>query len=168
MTRQEFMDNVTCWYDLIDFCNEQGCDVCEDVVDEDLRDEYLNDYVHSLSDYTSWWEVYETLENVPGGYTYYRYVSSTEFEGLDDYEDFDCYKADTLRWAESNGVFDEEDEEEEDEDEEDEEFDEDDELDEDAIAEEIALFLTSAPSLYETAKRSVTAREEIDVSDLPF
>ena len=43
MTRNEFLDNVNDWYDLIDFCNDMGCEYCEDVYSEDCRDDYINE-----------------------------------------------------------------------------------------------------------------------------
>ena len=31
MTRQQFIDEVNDWWELIDFCNEEGCSYCDDV-----------------------------------------------------------------------------------------------------------------------------------------
>lgn len=31
MTREEFQENVNSWYDLREFCNEYGCEVCSDI-----------------------------------------------------------------------------------------------------------------------------------------
>ena len=35
MTRNEFIDNITEWYELKDFCSDFDCDVCEDIYDDE-------------------------------------------------------------------------------------------------------------------------------------
>ena len=39
MTRNEFIDNITEWYELKDFCSDFDCDVCEDIYDDDSLEE---------------------------------------------------------------------------------------------------------------------------------
>ena len=39
MTRNEFIDNITEWCELKDFCNDFDCDICEDIYDDDDYDE---------------------------------------------------------------------------------------------------------------------------------
>lgn len=42
MTRNEFIDNITEWYELKDFCSDFDCDVCEDNDDfEDYKEQAL-------------------------------------------------------------------------------------------------------------------------------
>ena len=42
MTRQEFIDNVTNFWDLIDWCNEHDCGVCDCVYDDEKYNDYLD------------------------------------------------------------------------------------------------------------------------------
>ena len=43
MTRNEFIDNITEWYELKDFCNDFDCDICEDIYDDD---DYADRFPH--------------------------------------------------------------------------------------------------------------------------
>ena len=45
MTRDEFLDNIEYFCELIDFCQEYGCEYLSDVYDEDGRDEEINYHV---------------------------------------------------------------------------------------------------------------------------
>lgn len=113
MTRQEFIENVTSWWDLIDFCRDEGSSICDSIYDEEGRDDFVND---RLSDWTreySWQEVLGFLDQIPTGYDYYRYDDYyDEWEGLDN-DDFYAYKDDVLEWADDHNIWDEEDEDEE-------------------------------------------------------
>ena len=42
MTRNEFLDNINSWWELIEFCNDEDCDVCEEIVDEDQKNDGVN------------------------------------------------------------------------------------------------------------------------------
>ena len=112
MTRQEFIDEINDWWDLIDFCNSEGCDYLENIYTEESRDDYINEY--QLEDWVrnnTWRNLYSLLDDIPSDYEYYRIDEYGDWEGLDDY-DFGDYKDDVLRWADDRGIFDEEDEEE--------------------------------------------------------
>lgn len=112
MTRQEFIDNTTTFWELIDFCNDYNCYVCEDVVDDEYRDELIDEEVSSIVEDEHWYTIRDLLDNIPTGYSYYRANGGLDFDGLDT-EDFNYYFEEVLDWADSNGVFDDEDEDEE-------------------------------------------------------
>ena len=42
MTRDEFLGNIEYFSELIDFCQEYGCDYLDDVYDDERRDEEIN------------------------------------------------------------------------------------------------------------------------------
>ena len=126
MTRQEFIDDVTTWWELIDFCNDEGCDICEYVYSSDVYDDLINEDLHEMVKHESWQSIYDWLEDLPSGYDYYD--TYDDYVGLDNNWDFDRYKEDVLEWADNDGtIWDEEPEEEEEEEELDDEFDEEDE-----------------------------------------
>lgn len=31
MTRNDFLNDVTEWWELLDFCSDEGCNICEDI-----------------------------------------------------------------------------------------------------------------------------------------
>lgn len=112
MTRQEFIDEISFWYELIDFCSDYGCDICDKVYDEYQRDEYLNEHIVQMTECVSdWSELRDSLEAIPTGYDYYIHTSYDEWEPLSDYM-FDDYKQDVLDWGDINYIWDDSDEEE--------------------------------------------------------
>ena len=43
MTRQYFIDNINYWSELLEFCSDEDCDVCEDIYSEDARDDCIDE-----------------------------------------------------------------------------------------------------------------------------
>lgn len=121
MTRRDFIDCVNDFYDLIEFCNDNGCEICEDLYDDDSYDDAIEEDIRdSIGDY-SWRDFRDYLQSLPTGYDWYRRDGSFDYVGVD--HDFEEYKADVLRWADEEEVWDEDEEDEE------EEEDDDDDLD---------------------------------------
>lgn len=136
MTRQEFIDDVTSWWELLDFCNEEFCDYCDDIYSSDARDDEINEY--DLDDWArnyTWRQLLDILSELDDGYEYYRKDEYGEWESLSDY-DFDNYKDDVLRWADDNDVF----EDDEEEDPADYGIEDDDELDDEVVEEPMSMF----------------------------
>lgn len=107
MTRQEFINNVTEWSELIEFCNDMDCSYCDDVVSEDdLGERIRDDYIEFGHQY-SWTEIRGWLDNIVDGYDYYVRQGSFEYVYLDDEGDFDEYKNDVIGWMDDNGLWDE-------------------------------------------------------------
>ena len=126
MTRAEFLEDVTCFSDLINFCNDNGLSFCEEVYDEDIVNEWIDDSLIDLARNYSWGDVRDILNEYAdnSGYDWYRYDESYgRYEPLGDYE-FNEYRDEVLDYMDENGLWDEDDEEEEEEPfEDDEEFD---------------------------------------------
>lgn len=124
MTRQQFIEEVADWYELIDFCNDEGCGYCDDVYSEESQDDYINEQLVDMArNADSWSELLDALNDIITGYDYYRRDDYGEWYGLDDYE-FNEYKDDVLGWGDDNDIWEEEEEEEPlpDEDDEDDDF----------------------------------------------
>ena len=112
MTRNEFIDNITEWYELKDFCNDFDCDVCEDIYDDDDYDDSVEEDIRdAIADY-GWRDIRDFLGNLPSGYYYYRRNSAFDYDGLDN-DDFEDYKEDVLEWGDDYGAWDDEEEEDE-------------------------------------------------------
>lgn len=144
MTRQEFINDVSSWWELIDFCNDEGCDICSDVVDDDYKDEYVNEHLTEWARENTWQDLLDILRNIPDDSNYYRFDDYGDLESLDDYSDFENYKEDVLNWADDRECWDEEDEE-----------------DEYEVEEE------PAPVAYEAANDGAEDEDEFDASE-PF
>lgn len=112
MTRQEFIDNVTEWYELKNFCYNNDCDVCEDIYDEDGMDEEINYSIREYAGDYSWHELRDELRSIPSGYDYYRQNGLFDWDGMDDDADFQDYKDSVLEWMD-NGEYWEDDEDDE-------------------------------------------------------
>lgn len=122
MTRQEFIDDVTTWSELIQFCYDEGCDIYEDIYNDYQKDEYYNDRLNDMcSECEDWQDLYRMLEDIPTGYDYYiRDEYDYELRGADN-DDFDDYKDEVMEYCDNDGgIWDEEEYEYEDEYEEDE------------------------------------------------
>lgn len=108
MTRLEFLDNVTCFSELIEFCDEIRCDLCEDVICyDDLYDNVLDDIRDDAPDCLS--DLQSYIGDISTNYDWYCRGGWLDYRGLTD-EDFEEYKQDVLDYAEEYGDFDEEDE----------------------------------------------------------
>lgn len=114
MTRQQFLDDVCDWSDLIAFCYEMGCDYCEDVYDSEQRDEFIEDNLVDMANHCSWRSLLNILQEMEddSGYSYYHMDYNNDFVHLDD-SDFESYKNDVCDWMDNNNYWDDDEEEEE-------------------------------------------------------
>lgn len=114
MTRQQFIDEVYTYGELLDFCYDEGCEICDDIWTADSRDEEIDEYY--LEDWArnnNWQDVLDILDGIPTGYDYYRKDDYNDWVGLGDYE-FEEYKDAVLEWADDHESWEpEEDDEEE-------------------------------------------------------
>lgn len=140
MTRHEFFEDITEWWQLIEFCRDNGYDgYVEDIYDDDGRDEFINECLVDWAREDTWRELLNRLDDIPTGYAYYRY-NYGDWDGLDD-GDLEALKRDVAAECDADGLWDEEDTDEEDDEDEfadDEDFDEesDDEDDDTPIEDE--------------------------------
>ena len=115
MTRQEFIDDVTTWSELLSFCDDEGCTLCEDVYSDDSKNEYYDEELVDMArNAGSWQELYNQLEDIPDGYEYYIRDDYGEFRGADD-ADFDSHKEDVLEWMDDGDYWEYDDDDEDDE-----------------------------------------------------
>ena len=49
MTRNDFLNDVTEWWELLDFCSDEGCNICEDIIDSDQLDEYVEEDIRDTN-----------------------------------------------------------------------------------------------------------------------
>lgn len=136
MTRREFVEDVTTFWELIEFCQNEGIAVCEDIMDADYTDDVLNERLREFDD---WKEAVEYLRDIPQGCEYYRVDGCGNYEDADDM--FDDYKEDVLDLMDDRDGWDEEDEEDDWEDECQETETTDETVDEDDVTDEIDSFV---------------------------
>lgn len=123
MTRQEFIDDVVGWPDLISFCCDYGYDYIDDIYSEDARDDYINEHLVEMArNADDWSSLYDELSEIPTGYDYYRLTDYGEWEGLGNHGDFDDFKNDVLEWADDEDIWEEDEEEPIDDDDDDDDF----------------------------------------------
>lgn len=104
MTRQEFIDNVRSFYDLISFCNEEDLDVCCDILDEEDANQEI---MMRLRDFDTWLDVRRFIDEIPDC-DYYREDDWGDFEAAEDY--FEDYKEEALRIMDEDDRWDEDEE----------------------------------------------------------
>lgn len=111
MTRNDFLNGITEWYELLEFCNDNGCSICDDIISDDDRDDEIDSDIEDAIRNDRWYDIKGYLEEIPTGYSYYRRNSMFDYDGMDD-SDFDEYKDDVLGWADREGdIWDEDPEE---------------------------------------------------------
>ena len=113
MTRAEFLNNITVWEELKDFCRDWECEYCDDIFDEYDRDREINEDIDEYCGDYGWDELRDFLNGIPTGYDYYRRNSAFDWDGADD-DMFESYKYDVCEWADNGGVWDDNSEEEDD------------------------------------------------------
>lgn len=112
MTRQDFIDGVTTWGELLDFCYNEDCDICEDIVDNDTMSEEIDEELYEVARERSWRDVRDLLNEINTDYDYYRRDGGLSYIPLDD-SDFDDYKDDVIEWMDNNGYWEDDEEDEE-------------------------------------------------------
>ena len=104
MTRNEFFEDVTRFYELRDFCNDNEIYECDDYFDgDDLDDEVQSDI--NNDDFRSWTDLRDGLDSIETGYDFYKREGSLYYEGCTD-EDFDEIKSRVADIMDERGAWD--------------------------------------------------------------
>lgn len=106
MTRQQFIDEINTWDELICWCNDHGCYYCEDIYSDQSRDDRIDEALEDWASSNSWYDLRDILNGLETGYDYWRRDDWGDWYGVDN--DFDAYFSDVLSWADENGEFDDE------------------------------------------------------------
>lgn len=157
MTREEFINDVTTWDELKDFCYDYSCDYCDDVYDDDSLNDYLNRAIEDWAGNMLWRQLRDRLECIPTDGEWYSIDEYEDINELDDV-DFDGYKSDVLSWADDRCVWDEEDDEDEEYIEDEEENVEDDE--DDGVIEEPFSLLELYSSCHDDVTNALMEEEK--------
>ena len=185
MTRDEFIEDVTTWSELLSFCSDEGYET-DDIYTSEDRDDYIDEDLVEMARNDSWRDVLSTLRDLEDddGFEYYRRDDWNGWVGLSDGDDeFDSYKENVLEWMDDNGYWpgDEEDDDEEDEyddeeeappvDDEDDEFSDEDDDDFDVEEEDCSfgeMFAASAHCIRTIAQEEIDEAKEQDKAFLSF
>lgn len=115
MTRAEFVDSVTTWWELRDFCDDIQCDIMDGFMDSDSRDEYIDESLVDMARTNTWREMLDALRDYDNesGYEYYVYDEYYgSYRGVSD-DEFEDFKQRVLEYADQNDEWEPEEEEEE-------------------------------------------------------
>ena len=73
MTRDDFIQNITDLYQLLDFCKDNGLESCDGIYTDDEKDEYISDHLYDLIQGSDSWQlVRDTLSFITEGYAFYE------------------------------------------------------------------------------------------------
>lgn len=109
MTRQEFIQNVTTWRELLNFCWEYDCNVCENIIPHDGLCDYISEDFSQYAYEYSWVDIRDWLNSIDNNASFYYRDGSFDYTSVDD--DFASYKQDVLDWCdEDTSVFDDDEE----------------------------------------------------------
>lgn len=104
MTRQQFIDEITSWSELIGWCVDNGCSYCDDIYTDDDRDEIINDTLVDMAEDNNWLELKDILVTLDETSAYY-WKRDEWGDWCDVDDDFDDYFNDVLEWADDNDMF---------------------------------------------------------------
>lgn len=163
MTRSEFMETVTTWQELIDFCCDNGLSICDNIYSDGSRDDYINECIMDWAREDTWQELRDALSNLDEGYDYWIQDDYGDWIGTDDGDNhFEDYFNETVEYMDRNEEWDpEEDEDEPDlQDEPDQEEQEPEVTDEDFCTAE--LFAASQSCIRTISEQELNAAREAD------
>lgn len=105
MTREEFWEDITQFWELRDFCNNEGISVTDDYFDyDDWNDEVQSDFENA--DFDSWQEARDTLANLnKESCDFFRREGYFYYEPCDE-EDFDMLKQEVIEIMDERGAWD--------------------------------------------------------------
>ena len=125
MTKREFEEDVTTWYELIDLCNDEACYICEDVYDGYCVNDCINSGLVDRARNCTWEELRDELNNYPTIYEDDYYLDDGYGGWREaDRDDFDNYKSDIFVWMDEHNRWDDDEEDEEGDDDDEEEIEE--------------------------------------------
>lgn len=112
MTRQEFLDDVTTFDELQDFCSDIDYDLRENgAYSEEEYDDYTNEVMADYARNNGWRDVRDFLDGFPDAGDWFYQDRWGDFEGM-SYDDIEEIKDIVYQYAVDNDLFDEDDEEE--------------------------------------------------------
>lgn len=153
MQRQEFINAITTWEDLVDFCEDHCIDTCDDIFDQDRMNDAIESALTRWSEEFHWFDLRDILDEIP--YCEYSIRGTNECEWIsvdNNPELFESRKANTIAVLDECGWWDDVDDNEG----EDEDFD--------IEPEEISLtelFISCSNELKENLKPSQSNEEDI-------
>lgn len=105
MTRREFIDDITTWVELIEFCRVHGMSTCDDIIHHNVLQQNIAEDMVLYGDRYNWTDIRAWLDDIDADAVYYRRESSFEYEALDD-SDFNDYKDYALEEADEICIWD--------------------------------------------------------------
>jgi len=109
MTRTEFNEEITTWYELEEVASDNGYEDLGDICDDENIRDMIQDRAQGIRGGDDWESFAYWVENIPKGYDCCAYFyDRDELEGLSDWA-FDERKRKLCEWMEENCYFDPED-----------------------------------------------------------
>lgn len=90
MKRSEFLDEITDWGELLDFCREYDVDVCSDIYTDADYDEVIEEDVSERE--CGWYELMEALQRVPTQGEYFCRHGWLDYSCVDNDDAFERWK----------------------------------------------------------------------------
>lgn len=110
--RLDFINNVTDWRDIIEFCVNNDLDFHTNIYNNDELNDYIEDNLEELARDYYWTEVLDVLQNIPQGLDFYikEEDSFMEFSPARQ-SDFDLIKNEILEYMDDINGWDEDEQE---------------------------------------------------------
>lgn len=87
MTRQEFIEDIRSWRDLIEFCNNNDAySYVDDIYTDEDMDDYIEREAEEFISENGWTTFRDYLNDIPSGHEYYRRNGEMSFEYMDAHD----------------------------------------------------------------------------------
>lgn len=117
MTRDEFYEEITDWWELKDFCDNESLSTLDCIYDEYDFDEHIDDALDNVVRFggEGWYDIKDMLNEVPTGHRFYYVDPDDAWNcwGVDD--DFEDWKQDVINAMDDLGLWEIEDDDDEEE-----------------------------------------------------
>lgn len=101
MTRTEFIEDVNSFYELIEFCQDERIDYCDDLITSDYANQII---LERLREFDNWEDAWRYLDEIPQECEYYREDGYGSLESADDM--FEDYKQDVIDHMDTHELWD--------------------------------------------------------------
>lgn len=104
MTKNDFLQDITDWSELLDFCKETTCPLCDDIIPEVNLNPYVINEIKKATENITWQNLKEHLNEIDDLCDFYLHKDGFAFLEADDLL-FQERKKSVSHWVETNNLF---------------------------------------------------------------
>lgn len=104
MTKNEFLQDITEWSELLDFCKETNCPLCDDIIPEENLNPHVIKEIKIATENMTWQNLKEQLNEIDDLCDFYLHKDGFSFLEAAEIV-FEERKKAVSQWGETNHLF---------------------------------------------------------------